>query len=241
MHFFTKGRLSEKGKKRQPCSVWSSSAIILLLSKNCFFSSLHVHIAWLWSALEIAWKGIICVGRRMATLTETTVMVHSSCWRTKWHLLCTLGLHHTTTVLVDGIPGSKQMVVMQIQDIYQPWSWSTARNSRNSRWATRLSVKGIKPEACRCCIRFLLFTVGVNQVLTSVLIFLQGEFYTKFSLQGTRATPSSRHLFLLWYHWRSELSHRVLSEVVLCMQSLGNVARVAAHAWKMHVVRKSLC
>lgn len=87
-------------------------------------------ISWLWSALDIAWKGVICVGRGVAKLAETTVNVQSICWRTKWHLLCILGLHHIASVLGDGLLGSKQMVAVQIQDIYQPWSWITARNIR---------------------------------------------------------------------------------------------------------------
>lgn len=73
---------------------------------------------------------MICVGKRVAKLTETTDNTPSSCWKTKWHLLRTLGLHQTTSVLGDGLPGSKQMVAMQIQDIYQAWSWNTARNIR---------------------------------------------------------------------------------------------------------------
>lgn len=183
-----------RGRKGSFNSVWSSLVIILSLSKNCSFFSLYVHITWLWSALEIAWKSMICVGKRVAKLTETTVNVHSSCWRTKWHLLCILDLHHTTSVR-GCLPGSKQMVAMQIQDIYQPWSWSISRN-------IRAGILGGQPE--------FLWKV-LNQRLADAVadfclslwgwsrFFLQGEFDTELSLQGTRPVPSIRHLFLVCY------------------------------------------
>lgn len=201
MHCHTKGRLPVEGKERQPFLVWSSLDIILSLSKNNSFFSLHVHMSWLWSALERAWKGVICVGKRVAKLAETTVNVQSICWRAKWHLLCALGLHHITSVLGDGLVGSKQMVAMQIQGIYQPWSQSTAKN-------IRAGILGRQPDfLCK------VLSQRLADAVADFFFSLWG--WNRFSLQFSSSarerlrqsylcmgetTPSSRNLFLVWYH-----------------------------------------